>query len=97
MKNNECDIVHPNGVKEKRIDIVDGFTIKYHANKDTIWSKGMMVEGEPDGYWEWYRVDGTLKRSGYFKKGEAVGDWSTYDNDGILYKKTNRDLVKSKR
>jgi antitoxin component YwqK of YwqJK toxin-antitoxin module len=49
-----------------------------------------MVDGAPDGYWEWYRGDGTLKRSGYFKMGEAVGEWITYDGEGKPYKRTNR-------
>lgn len=85
----ECDI-HPNGVKEKRIEIIDGYTIKYHANSDTMWSKGKLLNNEPDGYWEWYRTDGTIKRSGHFDKGDAVGEWITYDNEGNVYKVTTR-------
>lgn len=68
MSKKECDIIHPNGVKEKRIDIIDGYTIKYHANKNTIWSKGKMVNDLPEGYWEWYRVDGTLNDRDILKK-----------------------------
>jgi antitoxin component YwqK of YwqJK toxin-antitoxin module len=41
-----------------------------------------------EGYWEWYRLDGTLKRSGYFSKGVPVGEWVTYDKEGKFYKKT---------
>ncbi len=41
---------------------------KYHASGKTIWSKGKVKKGEPQGYWEWYRIDGTLKRSGYLIK-----------------------------
>ncbi|MGD9568701.1 MAG: hypothetical protein AB7V48_10305 [Sedimentibacter sp.] len=26
----------------------------------------------PDGYWEWYRPDGTIKRLGYFNMGEPL-------------------------
>lgn len=33
--------------------------IKYHANGTTFWSKGMVVNEQPQGYWEWYRLDGT--------------------------------------
>lgn len=58
---------------QKKSEVIDGYTIKYHANGKTIWSKGKIIDGEPDGYWEWYRIDGTLKRSGYFKKGRQVG------------------------
>lgn len=78
-------------VPVKKSEIIDGFTIKYHANGHTIWSKGKIIDGKGDGYWEWYRPDGTLKRSGYFKKGEPVGEWTTYDSRGKVYKITNRE------
>jgi antitoxin component YwqK of YwqJK toxin-antitoxin module len=77
-------------VDNKKSEIVKGFTIKYHVNGKTIWSKGKMVDGKPDGYWEWYRIDGTRKRSGDFKKGEPVGEWITYDSNGKTYKVTDK-------
>jgi len=92
MKNKDCDSNSERNVKEKRFEIIDGFLIKYHANNKTIWSKGKMVDGQPHGYWEWYRIDGSLKRSGYFEMGEAVGEWITYDSSGKPYKKTNRSI-----
>lgn len=73
-------------VPEKKSEIVDGLTIKYHANGNTIWSKGKFVDGKAEGYWEWYRLNGTLKRSGYFENGEPVGEWKTYDDMGNVYK-----------
>lgn len=90
MNKEKCDLVHPNGVNEKKMEVIDGYTIKYHANGNTIWSKGKIVNDNPDGYWEWYRTDGTIKRSGYFDKGEPVGEWITYDNEGKKHKSTNR-------
>ena len=77
-------------VPQKKTEIVDGLTIKYHANGQTIWSKGKVVEGLAEGYWEWYRIDGTIKRSGYFEGGETVGEWTTYDAQGEVYKVTQR-------
>lgn len=74
----------------KKSEIIDGYTIKYHANGNTIWSKGKILDNKPHGYWEWYRVDGTLKRSGFFEKGEPIGEWVTYDKDGKVYKITNK-------
>ena len=47
-------------VRPKRSEVIDGYTIKYHANGKTVWSKGRIHGGNPDGYWEWYRPDGTL-------------------------------------
>jgi len=76
--------------KTKKIEVIDGYTIKYHANGVTRWSKGKVVNGQSDGYWEWYRLDGTLKRSGHFKLGEVVGEWITYDDKGEVYKVTNK-------
>ena len=61
-------------------------TIKYHADGKSMWSKGTIKDDEPHGYWEWYRKDGTLKRSGNFDKGTPVGEWITYDKDGKVYK-----------
>jgi antitoxin component YwqK of YwqJK toxin-antitoxin module len=90
MDNKSCDLVQPKGVKEKKLEVIDGYTIKYHANRATVWSKGKMLDDQPDGYWEWYRIDGTIKRSGHFEKGEPVGEWVTYDDQGTKYKTTNR-------
>ena len=77
-------------MKEKFQEIFDGFTIKYHANSNTIWSKGKITHGKPEGYWEWYRIDGTIKRSGHFENGEPVGEWTTYDDRGKPYKVTEK-------
>jgi len=74
----------------KQSEIIDGYLIKYHADGVTRWSKGKMVDDLPDGYWEWYRTDGTLKRSGFFKAGETTGKWITYDRIGKPYKVTDR-------
>lgn len=73
-------------MKEKVQQIVDGMTIKYHAHGRTIWSKGKIIDGKPQGYWEWYRIDDTIKRSGHFEQGEPVGQWITYNNKGEPYK-----------
>lgn len=47
-----------------------------------------MVERKCDGYWEWFRKDGSKMRSGYFKADKQVGEWITYDKKGEVYKKT---------
>ena len=48
-----------------------------------------MKDGELEGYWEWFRKDGTKLRSGHFEKGEQIGEWITYDKKGQKYKVTN--------
>lgn len=54
----------------------------------SVWSKGQTSDGIPFGYWEWFRLDGTLMRSGYFDQGEQTGAWTTYDKKGQVYKVT---------
>ena len=76
--------------KPKKTEVIDGFLIKYHADGNSRWSKGKSVDGKADGYWVWYRIDGTLKRSGHFDKGEPIGKWTTYDERGKVYKVTQR-------
>jgi hypothetical protein len=53
-------------VPQKESEIIDGYTIKYHTNGQTIWSRGKIGDGQPKGYWECYRLNGTIKSSGYF-------------------------------
>ncbi len=54
----------------------------------SLWAKGQ-VRGETlEGYWEWFRKDGTKLRSGYFENGEQTGEWTTYDKTGKVYKVT---------
>ena len=64
--------------------------IEYHKD-GSVWAKGEMVDGVPDGYWEWFRKDGTKMRSGYFKNGKQIGEWITYDKNGKVYKVTSFD------
>ena len=45
-------------------------------------------DDSPEGYWEWFRLDGTRMRSGYFDHGTQVGEWITYDRRGEVHKVT---------
>jgi hypothetical protein len=66
-------------------------SIKKHTvyHKDgTLWATGSMQGGQLEGYWEWFRRDGTKMRSGYFRNGVQVGEWTTYDGHGRVYKVT---------
>lgn len=60
----------------------------YHKD-GSIWAHGKMSGSAPEGYWEWFRKDGTKMRSGYFKKGKQTGKWTTYDKTGAVYKIAN--------
>jgi antitoxin component YwqK of YwqJK toxin-antitoxin module len=50
--------------------------------------KGEYRGEEMHGYWEFYRKDGTLMRSGSFDRGTQIGVWTTYDQQGHPYKET---------
>ncbi len=69
--------------------------IEYHKD-GSIHAKGEMIDEVPDGYWEWFRKDGTRMRSGYFQKGVQVGEWVTYDKKGHVHKVTSFDKKKPK-
>ena len=85
-----AEVPTPKPTPVKPTELIDGVTIKYHADGQSIWSRGRIIDGEPDGYWEWYRKDGTLKRSGHFNRGESVVEWITYDRDGQPYKRSQK-------
>lgn len=55
--------------------------IVYHKD-GTVWAKGNLVDKTPEGYWEWFRKDGTKMRSGYFRNGTQMDEWVTYDKSG---------------
>ena len=49
---------------------------------------GFKLAGAPHGDWSWYRLDGSLMRSGSFERGRQVGIWRTFDRSGRLVKET---------
>ncbi len=60
-----------------------------HHHKDgSLRACGSRRGGELDGYWEWFRKDGTRLRSGHFDRGRRVGEWTTYDGNGNVHKVT---------
>jgi antitoxin component YwqK of YwqJK toxin-antitoxin module len=61
--------------------------IEYHRD-GSVHAKGFTTDDVPDGYWEWFRLDGTKMRSGYFKDGEQIGTWTTYAKNGRVVKVT---------
>ncbi len=64
----------------------------YHAD-GSMWAKGKLTGKTMDGYWEWFRKDGTKMRSGTFDKGIQRGTWTTYDSKGKAYKVTEMKLT----
>jgi antitoxin component YwqK of YwqJK toxin-antitoxin module len=61
----------------------------HHHKGGSVRAKGWLRDGQLDGYWEWFRKDGTIMRSGHFDMGTQVGEWTTYDAKGEVYKVTD--------
>ena len=59
-----------------------------HKN-GSVRARGHMRDDQMDGYWEWFRLDGTHLRSGSFDLGRQVGIWTTYDRSGAPHKETD--------
>ena len=51
--------------------------------------KGKYLDGKLHGFWEFFRKDGTLMRTGSFDLDRQVGIWKTYDREGKLVKETD--------
>ena len=49
---------------------------------------GTRLDGEMHGDWTWYRIDGSLMRTGSFDRGKQIGTWRTYDRAGAVVKET---------
>jgi antitoxin component YwqK of YwqJK toxin-antitoxin module len=54
----------------------------------SLCAKGETVDGLAHGYWEWFRKDGSIMRSGWFEQGRQTGEWTTYDRTGRPHKVT---------
>jgi antitoxin component YwqK of YwqJK toxin-antitoxin module len=48
--------------------------------------KGGFEQEQMHGYWEFFRKDGSLMRSGNFDLGRQVGIWTTYDRQGQAHR-----------
>ena len=53
--------------------------------------KGSYKNNEMHGFWEFFRKDGSLMRSGTFIEGKQTGVWKTFDRTGKLVKETKFD------
>ncbi len=70
-------------------DVITSLEEHRHYHKDgSLWATGQLRDGQPHGYWEWCRKDGTRLRSGHFDNGVQIGEWTTYDKAGQVYKVT---------
>ena len=61
--------------------------IDHYPNRQVRF-RGANLGGEMHGPWEFFRVDGSLLRSGSFDRGRQVGVWRTYNRSGTVVKET---------
>ncbi len=50
----------------------------------TVVFRVITIDGEPDGIYEMYFVDGQIAERGNFNRGAKVGEWITYKSDGSI-------------
>ena len=55
----------------------------------TLKMKGSRLGGEMHGAWKWFRLDGSVMRTGSFDRGKQVGVWRTFERSGRLVKETD--------
>ena len=60
-----------------------------HYANGSVKHRGTHLDGEMHGPWEFYRLDGSLMRSGSFDRGRQIGVWHTYDRAGRVVKETH--------
>jgi uncharacterized protein YdhG (YjbR/CyaY superfamily) len=66
-----------------------GKVFEFYTN-GFVKAKGSMKDNHLHGYWEWFRKDGIIMRSGNFKGGLQVGEWITFDGTGSVYKVSHK-------
>ena len=64
-----------------------GVFVEYYKNGG-IKAKGKFKGSKMHGKWEFFRIDGTLMRTGSFNNGEQSGLWITFDAKGKKVKET---------
>ena len=60
-----------------------------HYGNGVVKLRGAHLGSEMHGPWEFFRLDGSLMRSGSFERGRQVGRWQTFDRAGGLVKETD--------
>jgi antitoxin component YwqK of YwqJK toxin-antitoxin module len=59
-----------------------------HYGNGKVKLEGAHLDGEMHGPWVFFRLDGSLMRSGEFDRGRQVGTWRTFDRQGKVVKET---------
>jgi len=60
-----------------------------HYGNGKVKMTGFHLAGVMHGDWEWFRLDGSLMRTGAFDHRRQVGLWRTFDRAGRTVKETD--------
>ena len=60
-----------------------------HYGNGKVKLRGFHLDGEMHGAWEFFRLDGSLMRTGAFDRGRQIGPWRTFDRAGRMVKETD--------
>jgi len=60
-----------------------------HYATGVVKLKGLHLDGDTHGEWEFYRIDGSVMRTGEFDRGKQIGPWRTFDRSGRMVKETD--------
>lgn len=60
-----------------------------HYDTGAVRYRGLRLDGEMHGAWEFLRKDGSTMRAGSFDRGRQVGVWRTFDRTGNVVKTTD--------
>jgi hypothetical protein len=70
-------------------EFTEGVHVERHRD-GSVRAAGQVVDGQPHGYWECFRLDGTLMHSGHSEHGRDVGERTTSDRTGTPYEITKK-------
>jgi antitoxin component YwqK of YwqJK toxin-antitoxin module len=62
--------------------------VEHYAN-GKVKLRGFHLAGDMHGEWEFFRLDGSLMRTGAFDRGRQIGPWRTFDRAGTMVKETD--------
>ena len=61
-----------------------GDTVRYYHENGALSAKGVLRDGQPDGYWKSYHLNSNLKTEGNRVNFKLEGVWKFYDEQGQL-------------
>ena len=61
-----------------------GQTLTYYFKNGQIKARGLLVDGQMQGEWLFYRESGQLWQVGHFRDNRKQGPWLRYSREGVI-------------